>query len=96
MARDYINIGSVPCDEDCAQVGSENYHSRSRAECNRFIALLRKKFGMEPEGAKLEIKWFQHDFGQYAEVVCWFEEGNQKAEEYAFKCEAETPAKWED
>lgn len=64
--KDYINIGSVPCEEDCAQVGREGYREQAVKECKRFIELLRKTFGDEPEGARLAIKWFDHDFGSSA------------------------------
>ena len=66
--KDYINIGPVPCEEDCAQVGQENYREQAIKECERFIELLRKTFGDEPPGARLAIKWFDHDFGSYCEV----------------------------
>ncbi len=58
--KDYINIGAVPCEEDCAQVGREGYREQAVKECKRFIELLRKTFGDEPEGARLAIKWFDH------------------------------------
>ena len=93
--KDYINIGPVPCDEDCAQVGREGYREQAVEECSRFIKLLRKTFGDEPEGARLAIKWFAHDFGSYCEVVCWYETEDEKARDYAFRCENETPLTWE-
>ena len=52
MARDYIDIGASPSDEDCVQVGSPDYERRAREECNRFIALIRKTLGEEPEGVR--------------------------------------------
>jgi len=92
---DYVVIGPVPCDEDCAQVGRENYQEQAVEECMRFIELLRKTFGDEPEGARLAIKWFAHDFGSYCEVVCWYETEDEKARDYAFRCENETLLTWE-
>lgn len=104
--QDYINIGSTPCDEDCAQVGSQDYYSRARAECERFRNLLRKKFGPEPAGARLAIKTFPHEFGSYLEVVCYYEEGEYneetgeteqtESEKYALRCSDEMPKRWED
>lgn len=94
MPRDYINIGSTPCNEDCAQVGTENYSSRAREECRRFIEAIRETLGDEPEGAQLAVKAFSHDFGTYYEVVCWYDEDNAEAEEYAFKCESDAPTDW--
>ena len=96
MARDYIDIGSAPAEEDCAQVGDEGYETRARPECNRYIALLRKTFGPEPEGASLRVKSNSHDFGTYLSVVCNFDDTNQLAIDYAYKCEGEAPATWGD
>jgi hypothetical protein len=92
--KDYIEIGSSPCDEDCVQLGSEDYTVKALCECKRFINLLRKVFGDEPDGARLVIKGFEHDFGRYYEVVCYFDDEKPGSTEYAFKLEANTPATW--
>ena len=63
--RDYVSIGSAPSDEDCVAVGSEDYYKKARAECQRFIEVIRKKLGPEPSGARLVVKSFPHDFGTY-------------------------------
>jgi hypothetical protein len=93
--RDYFTLGSTPYEEDCAQVGTEGYYERAKAECKRYIELLRKIFGNEPDGARLAIKSFPHDFGTYYEVVCWFDTGLKESVEYAEKCEDEGPGTWE-
>jgi hypothetical protein len=93
--RDYIEIGSTPPDEICASVGEDGYAERARAECCRYISTLRRFLGPEPEGAELAIKSFEHDFGRYYEVVCYYVEDNEKAMEYAFKCEGEGPLTWD-
>ena len=92
---DYISIGSTPLYERCTQVGTPDYWERAREECRRFLDLIRKKLGPEPPGARLKVKSFPHDFGSYLEVVCLFEEDNEEAKSYAYKCEAEAPTKWE-
>ena len=92
--RDYINIGSSPCEEDCVQVGAENYAQLARVECQRFIEAIRQTIGPEPDGACLRVKSFPHDFGSYMEVVCYYEEDNEEATKYAFKCESESPSTW--
>ena len=96
MPRDYIDIGSGPAYEECAQVGSPDYAQRARSECNRFIELIRRKLGPEPEGAQLSIKSNPHDFGSYYEVVCYYEIDNEAATQYAFRCESDAPANWDD
>ncbi|MDP3779320.1 MAG: hypothetical protein Q8R30_04735 [bacterium] len=91
--RDYFCIGSAPWDEPCAQVGEPDYRANALKECNRFIRLLRKTFGPEPEGATLCIKSFSHDFGTYYEVVCYFSDAAGR--KYAQQCEDDVPPTWE-
>ena len=92
--RDYIKIGSSPCDEDCAQVGSANYDERARKECSRFIAEIRNVCGHEPEKALLTTKAFPHDFGTYYEVVCYFDDMDEDSRSYAFHVEGNSPVNW--
>ena len=90
--RDHIDIGSSPYDEECVQVSrTEDYLERMRVECRRYLALIRVKLGPEPEGADLRIKSNPHDFGSYLEVVCYYDDGNEEAQKYAYRCEAEGP-----
>ena len=96
MERDYIDIGCTPHDEQCAQVGQDNYPEQSRKECRAFANQLVRLFGEPPEGASLVIKSFPHEFGSYREVVCWFEVDNEEARTYAFKLESEAPANWDE
>ena len=65
-------------------------------EGRRFIALLCKKFRPEPEGARLAVKSFLHDFGDYLEVVCYFDENLPDSVTYAMHCEDNLPATWDD
>jgi hypothetical protein len=92
----YLTLAPAPVEEDCAQVGTDDYTARARNECRRFMALLRTKFGPEPEGARLDIKSFSHDFGDYLEVVCYFDETLPESVEYAYRCEENLPATWDD
>jgi hypothetical protein len=96
MSRDYIEIGSSPTSESCAQVGSENYYEQSRKEMKAFIKQLRRLFGDEPFGARLSIKAFPHDFGTYHEVVCHYEDTIKEAVDYAFKVENYCPESWDE
>lgn len=93
--RDYYTLGSAPCDEPCACVGEENYRERALEECERFIELLRATFGPEPYDARLSIKWSPHDFGEYCEVVCYFDTAIPESVDYARRCEDDAPATWE-
>jgi len=92
----YLSLAPAPTEEDCAQVGTLGYRDRARAECARLIKLLREKFGPEPDGAQLSTKWFDHDFGPYCEVVCYYTPDIQASVEYALRCEDNLPATWND
>ena len=95
--RDYISIGSAPSDESCVQVNREgDYHDAMRAECRRFLELIRKKLGEEPPGARLAVKSNPHDFGTYYDVVCYFDDEDEEARKYAYRCEAQSPGTWDD
>ncbi len=97
MTRDYVSIASAPYDEDCVQVEPTGaYIGPMKAECRRFLELIRKKLGPEPEGASLGIKSNPHDFGTYCEVVCYYDTENEEAAAYAFRCESEAPKTWDD
>ena len=90
-----LGIGPSPYEENCAQVGETGYREKALEECARFIRLLRETCGPEPEGASLSVKWFEHDFGGYCEVVCYFTTESHAAVEYAQRCEDHAPATWE-
>lgn len=96
MARDYITIGSSPAGEDCAQVGTDNYTEQARRECNAYREQLLRQFGKEPGSARLAVKSFPHDFGSYLEVVCYYDDRDEAAMEYAFRLESECPERWDD
>lgn len=93
---DVLEIGCTPHEEDCAQVGSPDYRARARAECNAYRNQLIRLFGKPPEGAELIIKSNPHDFGTYYEVAVRFEEDNEKATDYAFDMENNSPAHWDE
>jgi hypothetical protein len=93
--RDFISLSPTPVCEDCAQVGSADYHERARKECSAFVAQLRRQLGPEPRGARLDVKAFPHDFGTYYMVVCYFDTDLPASEDYAFKLDAEAPEEWD-
>ena len=97
--RDCVDLGvTAPPMEDCAQVGSKvyDYYDRARREAKALISQLRRKLGNEPDGARLGTKSHPHDFGTYLTVVCYFDSDHPAAADYAFRCEARGPEKWDD
>jgi hypothetical protein len=91
----YIDVGSAPYIEDCAQLGAADYYDRARRECRAYIGQLRRLLGPEPPGARLKTKANAHDFGTYLSVVCQYETDNQAAMQYAFRCESDGPEEWD-
>jgi hypothetical protein len=94
---DYIEIGPSPAEEPCEQanVSGSNYE-RMKAECKEFVRLIRRTLGTEPEGARLAVKFNRDgDYGYY-EVVCHYDGKNEAAIDYAFKCESDAPAQWDE
>ena len=96
MTREFIELGSAPYNEDCAQVGSKDYISDALQEGERYIKMLRRRFGKEPVHAKLAIKAFHHDFGTYHEVVCYYNEDDAESEGYCLWIENNLPGDWND
>ena len=93
---DWLDIGSSPPGESCAQVGTADYHPRARRECRAYIAQLRRVLGPEPMGAQLIVKRHPHDFGTYLAVACTFDPENQASVEYACRCESQGPEEWDE
>ena len=93
---DHVSIGPSPTNEQCAQVGEDDYYERSVKECRAYVRQLRRALGEEPEGASLAVKSNSHDFGVYREVACYFADNSQEAVDYAFRAEEQAPAEWDE
>ena len=92
---DYLEIGPVPCEEDCQQVGTESYSPvAAREECHRFIRAIRTTVGHEPQGAWLTVRSNPHDFGTYYEVAVKYDDNYPEAFEYALRVESDAPTRW--
>jgi hypothetical protein len=93
--RDYINVGPVPANEECQQVGTASYDPlKAREECTKFITHIRDVLGNEVGTARLGVKSFPHDFGSYYEVVCFFDDEDEAGINYAYQVESDAPVKW--
>lgn len=91
---EFLTLGSTPCDEPCAQVGEIDYKNRARKDCAHWLKQLKKEFGEPPEGGRWGTCWFEHDFGNYVEVVLYF--SNEVSAVFAYNVENNLPAHWED
>lgn len=94
MAREYIELGSTPSDEQCAQIGSENYRQRAIVECGAYVDQLYRTFGQHAN-TSFGTKWFPHDFGSYAEVVVYYDDTDLDSIKFAFTVESELPTRWD-
>ena len=93
----YESFGPTPVDEKCQQIGMPTYDPiMARKECRAFIQQLIRKFGEPPFGARLKIKSFPHDFGDYLEVCGIFDEENEEATQYVYNIEADIPENWDE
>jgi len=94
--RETLEIGSTPCNEDCAQVGSDNYASFSKLECQVYIRQLQQQFPrlLTEDGIDLIIKSFPHDFGTYREVCIVFDFDDENAANLAYEIEGNLPEDW--
>ncbi len=93
---EYLNIGSSPVDESCAQVGTDNYRKQARLELN-VLARQMRRIHPEPEdgSAYYSIKGFAHDFGTYHELVAMFDPDNEAACRWAYQAEELLPENWD-
>jgi len=97
---EYMEIGSCPCDEDCAQLGSKDYDYRKRANIE-LTAYRYQLYRMFPEVSntgqmKFAIKWFPHDFGTYGEVVIYWNDDSEVETQLAYKVEGNLPENWDE
>jgi hypothetical protein len=93
--REYLELGSSPTEEDCIQVQSNtDYKNEMCEECSRYKDLLKKIFSDIPDSCTFSIKSFPHDFGNYYEVVVYYNPDIEASVEYAFNVESNLPAHW--
>lgn len=94
---EYLELGSTPANEDCAQVGAEDYGTRMQAETRRYIDQLYKMFPEASDyGVSFVRKSYSHDFGTYHEVCARFDDRDAQSSEFASFVENNLPACWED
>lgn len=93
---EYLEIGPVPSDESCQQVGTASYDStKARAECRAFANQIARVCGAPPFGAKLVVKSNPHDFGTYHEVAVKYDDSEPEAVDYAMQVESTSIPNWD-
>jgi hypothetical protein len=108
---DYISLGSTPCDESCAQVGSTTYHTRMKIESKVYInqlwRLIFKHLGIDPQiPAALEGFHEQHKSFSLKNKsfphdfgsyheVCAFYQHDPSSQELALWLDSNLPSHWD-
>ena len=87
-------LGPCPPAETPCQVGDANYRANAVRACRQYVAAIRHYLGPEPDGAALDWREFDHDNGNYFEVVCDFDLAVPAAVAYARLCEGQAPHTW--
>ncbi len=94
---DYVTLGPVPADESCAQVGDKHFREISTIEMNEYVKMLDRMFpDADENGVRFKVKWFDHDFGSYGEVVALFVDLDEKSCDFAYHVENNAPMEWDE
>lgn len=94
--RDVMELGPVPYEEDCEQLGPNYDSGKARRECEAFIRQLTRLFGQPPEGVYFKVTSSRHDFGTYHEAGISYNTNSDTQCEWAYNVENNTPATWDD
>ena len=88
--RDYLTIGTVPCNEDCTQnEPTGSYATAQRREAAIFAQQIARHYP-EPESGYVTVKRFAHDFGGYYEACAVFNDDDEAATTWAYDIEADS------
>jgi hypothetical protein len=93
--REVIDLDGTPYEEDCAQVGRDDYKERAMKELRAFTHQLTRLFGEAPEGVRVYIKSNPHDFGTYHTLAISFDEDDEVGSEWAYNVDSNIPAEWD-
>lgn len=94
----FLELGPAPSDEPCVAVEpSGAYRAGMKEECLRYMALLEKMFGVEPQpGMYFSIHTFRHEFGPYSEVCINFDDADELHVQTALTIEEHAPRHWDE
>ena len=93
---DEVSLGSTPSAEECAQVGTNDYHELTKMEIRAYANQIKRMFPNMPQGVSLKIQKNPHDFGTYHELAIKFESDNEEASNFAYDIENNTPENWDE
>lgn len=88
----YLELGSAPTNEDCAQVGRPDYYEQMTKETSALIRQLKRMFPNVK--CRFVVKSFPHDFGTYHVVVAKYNDPESFND--ALTVENEFPQQWDE
>jgi hypothetical protein len=86
--RDYLELDTVPTEEDCTYVNQPNYYARARREAHAYINQILRYYPA-PDYGDLGIKRNAHDFGEYLSVKIIFDDTDEESCNWAYTVEAD-------
>jgi hypothetical protein len=86
--RDYLELDTVPTEEDCAYVNQPDYHARARREARAYINQILRHYPA-PDYGDLCIKRNAHDFGEYLSIKIIFDDTDEESCNWAYAIEAD-------
>jgi hypothetical protein len=94
MKLESLTIGPAPWNEECAQVGCDEYFDRSRKETAAFRRQILRHYPVPAgvDNAGVRICSNPHEFGSYREVELAFDPGCTRACDWAYQVEADPKA----
>lgn len=92
---EFLEFDLTPSEENCSQVGKDNYYANATKEYETIKNQLIRIFGNPPNGVFFKKSFVPHDFGSYIELRVYYDNNDETSIDYAFKLENEWPAKWD-
>lgn len=96
---DILEIGSTPAEEQCQQVGAENYALLAKKECKIYKEMLERLFPI-PEHLQQEVYFYikanPHDLGTYYEVAIKFNAAISEVVDFVYNVDEKAPSVWDE
>lgn len=95
--RDQFELATtVPHDESCVQLGSENYEKFSMLEAQTLREQIFRKVGNPPAGCRINIIRCPHDFGTYLDLAVIYDDESEENVKWMLECESKIPFNWDE
>lgn len=98
METTHVHIGPCPAEEEAAQIGELDFHTKNIKECQAFRNQILRQFGITPIGVEVFTQVNNHEFGQYREVVIYVDNPDDNPDRllWALAVEELVSTTWDD